>query len=89
MGKNYECLLHMMYVYQLNKNVVVVFFFFAFSNPMPDNDPIEIKPVLETNNTCIDFVDLTNNGPVAGQNPHAVYIEFWDEFLHKHNDILH
>lgn len=57
------------------------------SNPMPDNDPIEIKPVVETNN--INFVDLTNDGPVAGQNPHAAYIQFWDEFLHKHKDTLH
>lgn len=56
-------------------------------NPMPDNDPIEIKPVIETNN--INFVDLTNDGPVAGQNPHAAYIQFWNEFLHKHKDALH
>lgn len=43
-----------------------------------------MKPVTDDTN----FVDLTNNGPVAGKNPHARYIQFWNEFLHKYRDIL-
>lgn len=60
-------------------------FIFIFRNPIPNNDPIEVKPV--TGN-AINYVDLTNDGPVAGTNPHAEYIEFWNDFLHKHKDIL-
>lgn len=32
----------------------------------------------------INYVDITNNGFVIGVNPHARYIEFWNEFLSKH-----
>lgn len=60
-------------------------FMFIFRNPIPNNDPIEVKPVTVNE---INYVDLTNDGPVAGTNLHAEYIEFWDNFLHKHKDIL-
>lgn len=60
-------------------------FIFIFRNPIPNNDPIEVKPVTVN---AINYVDLTNDGPVAGTNPHAEYIEFWNDFLHKHKDIL-
>lgn len=56
-----------------------------FRNPIPNNDPIEVKPVTDS---TVNYVDLTNKGPVAGTNPHAEYIQFWNEFLHKHRDIL-
>lgn len=52
---------------------------------MPNNDPIELKPVEKD---VVNFVDLTNDGPVAGTNPHADYIRFWDQFLHKYRAIL-
>lgn len=44
-----------------------------------------MKPVTEDS---VNYIDLTNNGPVAGRNPHAEYIEFWNEFLRKYKDIL-
>lgn len=52
---------------------------------MPNNDPIVWKPVEKD---VVNYVDLTNNGPVGGTDPHAKYIHFWDEFLHKYRNIL-
>lgn len=54
-------------------------------NPIPNNDPIKLEPVTVD---TVNYVDLTNNGPVAGKNPHAEHIQFWNEFLHKYKDYL-
>lgn len=56
-----------------------------FRNPIPNNNPIEVKPVTVD---AVNYVDLTNNGPIAGVNPHATYIQFWNDFLHKYKSIL-
>lgn len=58
---------------------------YIFRNPIPSNDPIEAKPVTVD---VVNYVDLTNNGFIVGTNPHAEYIQFWNDFLHKYKDIL-
>ncbi|XP_031619767.1 esterase E4-like [Contarinia nasturtii] len=71
---------------QMTKKIVKFFTnFVKFGNPIPNNDPIEVKPVTVD---AVNYVDLTNNGPIVGTNPHIKYIQFWDDFLHKYKDIL-
>lgn len=52
---------------------------------MPNGDPVDLKPV---QNDVVNYVDITNNGFVAGVNPHANAIAFWDSFLKKHKNYL-
>lgn len=43
------------------------------------------KPI---ENGVINSVDITNYGFIAKENPHAESIQFWNEFIEKHKDIL-
>lgn len=60
-------------------------YFFCRRNPTPNNDPVEVKPI---QNNVTNYVDITNNGFIPSVNPHAEFIQFWDQFLDKHKDLL-
>lgn len=56
-----------------------------YSNPTPDNEAIEHKPVTED---TMNYVEITNDGLVARKNRKASNMRFWDDFIEAHEDLF-
>lgn len=58
---------------------------FACSDPAPNSEPTELKPI---QNDVVNYVDITNNGLFVDVNPHRESIQFWSELLSTHRELL-
>lgn len=61
-----------------------LFFYFLVTRNLNINST-SFKPI---ENGVINSINITNNGFIAQENPHAESIQFWNEFIDKHKDIL-
>lgn len=51
------------------------------SNPAPNSKPTGLKPI---QGDAVNYVDITNDGLLDGENPHNEAIQFWNELLNKY-----
>lgn len=90
-GYDYENLPHDSFEVNAIRRMAKLWTNFAkYGNPTPTNmstEPIQFKPLVKGSNEY-DYIELTNDGLVAGINPFSERMEFWRKLYQKYKYLL-